>query len=413
MDLHIFPPEETLEANITLPLSKSISNRALIINALADNTIPFDHVAKCDDTDVMVSALTNNSSEINIGAAGTAMRFLTAYFAMQDRRNVTLNGSERMRHRPIKALVDALRECGAHIEYLHDEGYPPLRISGTKLSGGDICLPASISSQYISAILMIAPYMEKGLHLTLDGDIISRPYITMTLSMMRQWGIHSDFHNNEITIAPQQYSPIKFDIEADWSAASYWYEIAALSATEVKLFGLQHKSFQGDSLIAKIFEAFGITTSFQDSYVLLKPSPELTPRLNIDLSEQPDLAQTIAVTSCLLGIPFHLTGLSTLRIKETDRLEALKNELAKFGYLLSIERNSELIWSGDHIPVFEMPSINTYEDHRMAMAFAPSALFVPGIKINNIEVVSKSYPQFWSHLQDAGFILTEAEQTKE
>ncbi|MBQ9073727.1 MAG: 3-phosphoshikimate 1-carboxyvinyltransferase, partial [Muribaculaceae bacterium] len=315
MDLHIFPPEETLEANVTLPLSKSISNRALIINALADNTIPFDHVAKCDDTDVMVSALTNNSSEINIGAAGTAMRFLTAYFAMQDRRTVTLDGSERMRHRPIKALVDALRECGAHIEYMHDEGYPPLRISGTKLSGGDICLPASISSQYISAILMIAPYMEKGLHLTLDGDIISRPYITMTLSMMRQWGIHSDFHNNEITIAPQQYSPIKFDIEADWSAASYWYEIAALSATEVKLFGLQHKSFQGDSLIAKIFEAFGITTSFQDSYVLLEPSPELTPRLNIDLSEQPDLAQTIAVTSCLLGIPFHLTGLSTLRIK--------------------------------------------------------------------------------------------------
>lgn len=413
MNLLIFPPEDTLEANVTLPLSKSISNRALIINALTGNAIPFDHVAKCDDTDVMVSALTDSGSEINIGAAGTAMRFLTAYFAMQDGRTVTLDGSERMRHRPIKVLVDALRECGAHIEYLHDEGYPPLRISGTKLSGGDICLPASISSQYISAILMIAPLMEKGLHLTLEGDIISRPYITMTLSMMRQWGIHSDFYNNEITIAPQQYSPIKFDIEADWSAASYWYEIAALSATEVKLFGLQHKSFQGDSLIAKIFEAFGITTSFQDSYVLLEPSPELTPRLNIDLSEQPDLAQTIAVTSCLLGIPFHLTGLSTLRIKETDRLEALKNELAKFGYLLSIERDSELIWSGDRIPAFEMPSINTYEDHRMAMAFAPSALFVPGIKINNIEVVSKSYPQFWSHLQEAGFILTEAEQTKE
>jgi 3-phosphoshikimate 1-carboxyvinyltransferase len=388
-------------------LSKSISNRALVINALTDGALPLKKVAKCDDTDVMVAALSSDEACVNIGAAGTAMRFLTAYYSSQPGREIVIDGTERMRHRPIAVLVDALRACGATIEYVGEECYPPLRISGKKLHGGDITLSASVSSQYISALLMIAPTMEQGLRLTLEGDIISRPYIMMTLSMMRQWGVESEFVGNIITIAPQKYAPIDFEVEADWSAASYWYEIAALSSGDVSLQGLNSRSVQGDSEILKYFEGLGINTHFNDEMVELEPSPDLVPRLNLDLSDQPDLAQTIVVTSCMLGIPFHITGLSTLKIKETDRLEALRTEMLKLGMVLTIERDSELIWDGSRRPIYEFPVIDTYEDHRMAMAFAPVSIFIPGIVINNIEVVSKSYPDYWQHLQDAGFKIQE------
>ena len=407
MNCRVFPPDEMLEARVSLPLSKSISNRALVINALTDGALPLKKVAKCDDTDVMVAALSSDDACVNIGAAGTAMRFLTAYYSAQSGREVVLDGTERMRHRPIAVLVDALRACGATIEYADEEGYPPLRISGKKLQGGEITLSASVSSQYISALLMIAPTMEQGLKLTLDGDIISRPYIMMTLSMMRQWGVESEFVGNTITIAPQKYNPIDFEVEADWSAASYWYEIAALSSGDVSLHGLDDKSVQGDSEISKYFEYLGINTHFDDGVVELEPSPDLVPRLNLDLSDQPDLAQTIVVTSCMLGVPFHLTGLSTLKIKETDRLEALRAEMLKLGMVLTVERDSELIWDGSRRPIYEFPEIDTYEDHRMAMAFAPVSLFIPGIVINNIEVVSKSYPDYWQHLQEAGFKFQE------
>lgn len=396
-----------LETQVSLPLSKSISNRALVINALTDGALPLKKVAKCDDTDVMVAALSSNEACVNIGAAGTAMRFLTAYYSSQPGREIVIDGTERMRHRPIAVLVDALRACGATIEYAGEECYPPLRISGKKLHGGDITLSASVSSQYISALLMIAPTMEQGLRLTLEGDIISRPYIMMTLSMMRQWGVESEFVGNIITIAPQKYAPIDFEVEADWSAASYWYEIAALSSGDVSLQGLNSRSVQGDSEISKYFEGLGINTHFNDEMVELEPSPDLVPRLNLDLSDQPDLAQTIVVTSCMLGIPFHITGLSTLKIKETDRLEALRAEMLKLGIVLTIERDSELIWDGTRRPIYEFPVIDTYEDHRMAMAFAPVSIFIPGIVINNIEVVSKSYPDYWQHLQDAGFKIQE------
>jgi 3-phosphoshikimate 1-carboxyvinyltransferase len=335
------------------------------------------------------------------------MRFLTAYYSSQPGREIVIDGTERMRHRPIAVLVDALRACGATIEYVGEECYPPLRISGKKLHGGDITLSASVSSQYISALLMIAPTMEQGLRLTLEGDIISRPYIMMTLSMMRQWGVESEFVGNIITIAPQKYAPVDFEVEADWSAASYWYEIAALSSGDVSLQGLNSRSVQGDSEILKYFEGLGINTHFNDEMVELEPSPDLVPRLNLDLSDQPDLAQTIVVTSCMLGIPFHITGLSTLKIKETDRLEALRTEMLKLGMVLTIERDSELIWDGTRRPIYEFPVIDTYEDHRMAMAFAPVSIFIPGIVINNIEVVSKSYPDYWQHLQDAGFKIQE------
>lgn len=407
MNCRVFPPDEMLEARVSLPLSKSISNRALVINALTDGALPLKKVAKCDDTDVMVAALSSDDACVNIGAAGTAMRFLTAYYSAQSGREVVLDGTERMRHRPIAVLVDALRACGATIEYADEEGYPPLRISGKKLQGGEITLSASVSSQYISALLMIAPTMEQGLKLTLDGDIISRPYIMMTLSMMRQWGVESEFVGNTITIAPQKYNPIDFEVEADWSAASYWYEIAALSSGDVSLHGLDDKSVQGDSEISKYFEYLGINTHFDDGVVELEPSPDLVPRLNLDLSDQPDLAQTIVVTSCMLGVSFHLTGLSTLKIKETDRLEALRAEMLKLGMVLTVERDSELIWDGSRRPIYEFPEIDTYEDHRMAMAFAPVSLFIPGIVINNIEVVSKSYPDYWQHLQEAGFKFQE------
>lgn len=407
MNCRVFPPDEMLETRVSLPLSKSISNRALIINALTDSALPLKKVAKCDDTDVMVVALSSDEACVNIGAAGTAMRFLTAYFSSRQGREVVIDGTERMRHRPIAVLVDALRACGATIEYVGEDGYPPLRISGKKLQGGKITLSASVSSQYISALLMIAPTMEQGLSLTLEGDIISRPYIMMTLSMMHQWGVKSEFIGNTIAIAPQKYIPVDFEVEADWSAASYWYEIAALSSSDVSLHRLSRQSVQGDSEVSKYFENLGINTHFNDGIVKLEPSPDLSPRLNIDLSDQPDLAQTIVVTSCMLGIPFHITGLSTLKIKETDRLEALRTELLKLGVILTIERESELIWDGSRRPVYEFPVIDTYEDHRMAMAFAPVSLFVPGIVINNIEVVSKSYPDYWQHLQEAGFKFQE------
>lgn len=407
MNCRVFPPDEMLETQVSLPLSKSISNRALVINALTDGALPLKKVAKCDDTDVMVAALSSDEACVNIGAAGTAMRFLTAYYSSQPGREIVIDGTERMRHRPIAVLVDALRACGATIEYAGEECYPPLRISGKKLHGGDITLSASVSSQYISAILMIAPTMEQGLRLTLEGDIISRPYIMMTLSMMRQWGVESEFVGNTITIAPQKYTPVDFEVEADWSAASYWYEIAALSSGDVSLCGVNSISVQGDSEISKYFEYLGITTHFDDGIVELEPSPDLVPRLNIDLSDQPDLAQTIVVTSCMLGIPFYITGLSTLKIKETDRLEALRTEMLKLGMVLTIERDSELIWDGTRRPIYEFPVIDTYEDHRMAMAFAPVSIFIPGIVINNIEVVSKSYPDYWRHLQDAGFKFQE------
>ena len=413
MNCHIFPPEEFIEANISLPLSKSISNRALIINALTPGAIDIEQVAKCDDTDSMVAALNNQSESINIGAAGTAMRFLTAYFAATPGRTMTLDGSERMRQRPIEALVNALRDCGADIKYLINEGFPPLLINGSKLTGGDISLPASISSQYISALLMIAPTMDRGLTLTLQGDIISRPYINMTLSLMKTWGVDCDFSGNVIKVAPQAYKPTEFKIEADWSAASYWYAIAALSAGNITLTGLQPHSVQGDSHLVQLFESLGVITHFEDTETTLEPTPDTCPRLNIDLSDQPDIAQTIVVTACMLGIPFSITGLSTLKIKETDRLEALRTEMLKLGMELIIENDNKISWDGNRLPISQIPAIDTYKDHRMAMAFAPAAIYIPGLIINDMDVVSKSYPEFWLHLQNAGFKFAQVQQEAE
>lgn len=412
MNYRIFPPEELLEADIRLPLSKSVSNRVLIINALTPGEVPDVEVAQCDDTAVTVSALASKSDYVDIGAAGTAMRFLTAYFAATPGRTVTLDGSERMRRRPIRALVDALRCCGAHIEYVGDEGYPPLRIAGAHLAGGEVSVDASISSQYVSALLMVAPTMQNGLTLTLDGEVSSRPYINMTLELMRRHGVESSREGNVISVVPGQYEPCAETVEADWSAASYWYELEALTSGWVTLRGLDSESTQGDSRVAAIYEALGVTTDFEGETggVDLMASPDLSPLLVMDLSDTPDLAQAIVVTCTMIGVPFRFSGLASLKIKETDRLEALRNELLKVGIVVEIENDDTMEWDGRRRPINELPEFDTYDDHRMAMAFAPVAIYLPGIVVRDAEVVSKSYPEYWNDLRSAGFRIVDASE---
>lgn len=410
MDYRIYPPQEFIDAEINLPLSKSISNRALIINALTPGASPLEHIADCADTKAMTRGLQSDDDTINIGAAGTAMRFLTAYFATREGRTVTLDGSERMRQRPIGQLVDTLRTAGADISYTENEGFPPLLIKGKKLRGGEVEIDGAISSQYISALLMAAPVMSEGLTLKINGEIPSLPYVRMTLAMMERSGARVELTHDCIKVAPGGYSHTGAAFaEEDWSAASYWYEITALSAGNVTLPGLRLPSLQGDSKCVEIFEKLGVLTQRDDNgAITLTPSPEMFSRLELDLAAQPDLAQTIAVTASMLGVPFKLGGLASLKIKETDRLEALRAELDKLGISVEIERDEILTWEGKRHPVFEIPSIDTYEDHRMAMAFAPVAIFCPEIIIKEIEVVEKSYPGYWDDLRKAGFTLQNA-----
>lgn len=412
MDYRILPPDGFLEARLSLPLSKSMSNRALIINALTPGARPLDKVAVCDDTDAMRNALASQEAEeINIGAAGTTMRFLTAYFAAKEGSNLLLDGSERMRHRPIKVLVEALKALGADIEYAGEEGFPPLRIRGRKLAGGELKLDSSVSSQYISALLMIAPTMKEGLKLTFMGETVSRPYILMTLKMMEDAGIESDYFDDVVTIKSQTYKPFDFKIEGDWSAAAAWYEIDAISSGAVTIDNLARESCQGDRKLADIFERLGVTTEWEgeDGGSDLIPSPDQDARLKVDFSDTPDLAQYVIVTCVMLGIPFRFTGLSTLAIKETDRVSALTAELAKIGVMLQPESRDVVAWEGQRRPIDALPVFDTYDDHRMAMCLAPISIFLPGIIIKNVEVVAKSYPEFWDELRNAGFTLLDGD----
>jgi 3-phosphoshikimate 1-carboxyvinyltransferase len=387
-----------------------------MLNALTPGAAPLERVADCDDTAAMASALASPaSSAVNIGAAGTAMRFLTAYYACLPGRSVTLDGSPRMRRRPIGQLVDALRSLGAGISYLGEEGFPPLHIEGRRLAGGEVTLTSAVSSQYISALLMAGPLMTDGLTLKIEGGIPSMPYVKMTMEMMDRMGAVAVMTADGIKVYPGTYTaPAEEIAEQDWSAASYWYEIAALSSGSVTLPGLSMPSLQGDSAIAWMMERLGVVTSEADGGgVELEPSPEMHSRLELDLSDQPDLAQTLAVTSAMLGVPFRLTGLKSLRIKETDRLEALRRELDKLGVVAEVERDDTLAWEGERHPVWEIPAIDTYDDHRMAMAFAPVALYCPGLVVRDIDVVAKSYPGFWDDLRAAGFTLADASQPLE
>lgn len=413
---YVLTPPEKLNVTVNLPASKSISNRALIINALSGSKLTPGNMSDCDDTEVMLDALSGMPPVIDIKAAGTAMRFMTAYLAVTEGEHV-LTGTERMQQRPIKALVDALRYIGADIDYGRVPGYPPLRIRGRKLDGGYLEIQGGISSQYISALLMIAPVLAKGLELKLCGEIVSRPYIDLTLCMMRDFGADVDWVSvDTIKVAPKPYGPKEFFIENDWSAASYWYEMLVLcknDESEVMLTGLTDGSRQGDSAIKYLFSMLGVRTMFKTrekgvpTTVTLKLVETKPPRLDYDFVNQPDMVQTMVVCCALAGIPFRFMGLSSLKIKETDRVEALKTEMRKLGYVIRETGIGELSWDGERCEPDADIIIKTYEDHRMAMAFAPASMVFPGLKIDNPQVVRKSYPHFWDDLKLAGFNIKE------
>ena len=397
---------------VDLPASKSISNRALIIHALSGGSTLPENLSDCDDTSVIIDALRTMPEEINIKAAGTAMRFMTAYLSVTPGTHI-LTGTERMKHRPIGILVDALRMLGANIEYIGEEGYPPIRITGSTLKGGLLEIHGNVSSQYISALLMIGPMLKDGLTLRLLDHIISRPYIDLTLWMMGEFGAEAEWTSADtITVNPKPYKSRDYFIENDWSGASYWYEILALNddpESEIRLTGLMDGSKQGDSITRYIFSLLGVKTKLQSKKagipqtITLKKNGHCVPKLEYDFVNCPDLAQTFVVACAAMNIPFHFTGLSTLKIKETDRIEALKTEMRKLGYVVKDIDGSELLWDGERCEPSLEQGIDTYEDHRMALAFAPYAMKHNGLVINNPQVVTKSYPHYWDHLRQVGF----------
>ena len=409
---------ETLDAQVALPASKSISNRVLIINSLAGSTDIPQNLSDCDDTEVTVAALRDKPDVIDIKAAGTAMRFLTAYLAVTPGCH-TITGTERMKHRPIKVLVDALRYLGADITYVGEEGFPPLRINGRTLEGGHLPMPGNVSSQYISALLMIAPVLKNGLTLHLEGEIISRPYIDLTLSLMAAYGADAEWSDmSTITVRPKPYVVRPYLIENDWSAASYWYEMMAICGTpdcRVALDGLADGSRQGDSSVRYIFSLLGVNTTFAvpktdaPTSVTLRCTGRRLPRLEYDFVNSPDLAQTFVVCCVAMDIKFRFTGLQTLKIKETDRIEALKTELRKFGYVINDVDGRELVWDGERCEPDANPVVSTYDDHRMALAFAPLAFKLGQVRIEHPQVVTKSYPSYWDDLRKAGFTVEESE----
>lgn len=403
MNLHLQLASINSQTTIQVSGSKSETNRLILLQALYPN-IGLENKSNSDDSEVMAKALCSNDAVIDIHHAGTAMRFLTAYFAIQQGRSVTLTGSDRMKERPIQVLVDALRQLGAEIKYLEKEGFPPLKIIGHRLTASEITLKANISSQYISALLLIAPQLENGLTLTLEGEITSVPYIKMTLALLNEIGIETSFKGNILNVKPQfSIANSQFIIESDWSSASYFYSIIALSKenTEIRLSSYKENSLQGDSALAAIYTNFGVATVFENHSIVLRKSNRLNYKtLRFELTETPDIAQTIAVTCFGLGAGCHLTGLHTLKIKETDRLKALQTELSKLGAKVTITNDSLTLETSENI--HSNIKIATYNDHRMAMAFAPLALKVP-ISIENAEVVSKSYPDFWKDLATLGF----------
>lgn len=398
-------------SQIKLTGSKSETNRLLLLQAFYPN-LTLENASTSDDSEVMIKALgaqypipNTQYPKIDVHHAGTAMRFLTAYFAAQDGFEVQLSGSSRMKERPIKILVDALNELGAEISYLQKEGFPPLKIKGKKLTKNKVSLPANVSSQYISALLLIAPKLENGLEVTLEGEITSVSYIKMTLALLNELGVETSFIENKIIVKPKfTIRNSQYTIESDWSSASYWYSIVALSeiGTQITLSSFKENSLQGDFALVEIYKNFGVETVFNgnNSITISKDNTKFQKTFSFNLQSSPDIAQTIAVTCFGLGISCHLTGLHTLKIKETDRLEALRIELTKLGAIISVTKDSLTLEKSENVN--SNIRISTYQDHRMAMAFAPLALKVP-IFIENSEVVSKSYPTFWEDLAAFNF----------
>ncbi len=403
MDLLLKIPKNQLFKNsVVISGSKSESNRLLILQQLFPELV-IENLSSSDDSVHMQNALSGDSEIADIGHAGTTMRFLTALFSSQEGTTKVLQGSERMHNRPIKILVEALRELGADITYLEKDGYPPLKIVGKKLTKDSVSIAGNVSSQYISALLLIAPSLPNGLKLELTGEITSIPYINMTLSLLNQLGIETKFEGNTIEVFKKENITAKnIIVEADWSSASYYYSLVALSqvGTEITLSSYKKESLQGDSCLSVIYEHFGVTTDFNEHTITLKKARETNKeKLNLDLVKAPDIAQTIAVTCFALEVPCDLDGLHTLKIKETDRLEALKEEITKLGGDISVTNEELFLKKSDTIK--ENVTIETYHDHRMAMAFAPLALKVP-IKIADAKVVTKSYQNFWSDFEKIG-----------
>lgn len=410
MNLQLHKPTNAIQGSVSLPGSKSISNRVLMIKALSGLNFSINNLSDSDDTSHLLHAFesiqNNTSNVIDIGHAGTDMRFLTAYLSSRS-GDIELTGSERMQQRPIKELVDVLQLLGADITYKNNEGYPPLLINGKKIAGGKTVINGNVSSQFISALLLVAPYFEKGLELTIEKNVVSKPYINMTIDMMKEFGASVDWNQNIITVKPVPYSYSKpeYTVESDWSAASYFFSLIALSKlnTELTLKGLFQKSLQADSVCADIYKSFGVETEYLDNKIKLSKTKLLIEeKLNYDFIDCPDIAQTVVCTSLALKTSFNFTGLQTLKVKETDRILALKNEVNKFGFDIDVTLSSISYNYSEPQTSNNTFYIATYNDHRMAMAFAPLCLVFENIVIEDAEVVSKSYPEFWNDLKRIG-----------
>ena len=396
----------SIKCEIDLASSKSESNRALIINALAGSTSHLKRLANARDTETMQRLLSDMDGEVwDVLDAGTTMRFLTAFAAVKGLPKL-MTGTARMKERPIALLVDSLKELGAEISYMENEGFPPHTIESFNFSGSNkLSIRGDISSQYISALLMIAPYLPQGLEITLTGKIGSRPYIEMTLALMKHFGVDSQWEKNKISVAPQEYKAKEYTIEADWSGASYWYSIVALAEkAEIKLIGLRENSFQGDSVLVELMDKLGVKTNFVADGVILTKKEHVN-SLTWDFTHCPDIAQTISVICAVKGISIKMLGLESLRIKETDRIDAIVEQLKKFEIGCTVRGDEEIKIEKPQF-VAKKNVINTYHDHRMAMAFAPLAL-VTEIEIEDKTVVNKSYPNFWKDLHKAGFVIEE------
>jgi len=407
MNLELQKSEINKISELTITGSKSESNRLLLLQAIFPE-LTIKNLSNSDDSTVMQLALKNSKGTVDIHHAGTAMRFLTAYFASKDNAEVVLTGSKRMKQRPIAVLVNALKKLGAEIAYLESEGCPPLKISGKNLDKTEVTLAANVSSQYISALLLIAPKLKNGITLNLEGEITSMPYIKMTLALLEEIGIETSFNLNVIRVFPKKSELLKKDIivESDWSSASYFYSIVAMCkiGTQISLTSYKRNSLQGDAILSNIYQDFGVETSFYDEMIVLKKTGNVKKeQIQLDLIKAPDIAQTIVVTCLGLNTPCKLSGLHTLKIKETDRLEALKTEIEKLGGNIRVSEN--MLWLEKNNSLKNNVIISTYNDHRMAMAFAPLSLKIP-IRIEDADVVSKSYPSFWEDLKSIGFKIS-------
>jgi 3-phosphoshikimate 1-carboxyvinyltransferase len=400
----ISPPDK-VRTTVHLPASKSISNRALILNALSLSTTPIHALSDCEDTQVIIDSFNSDSNLFDVKGAGTAMRFLTAFLAGMEGEWI-IRGSKRMHERPIHPLVETLIVLGAEIEYLEKEGFPPLKIRGHRLKGGEVYVAGNISSQFISALLMIAPLMENGLVMNIEKQVISKPYIDLTIGMMKDFGVHVKWEDNRITVRPQKYRAVEYRVEKDWSAASYWYEIVSLlPGAEVKLPGLKKESLQGDSYVANLFSDLGVETEYLSDGIIIRHVRRKAKKFFHNFVQEPDLAQTFAATCCFKGIPFLFSGTESLKIKETDRIAALISELQKMGFMLRESGSGMLEWDGERCLPDKVPTIDTYDDHRMAMSMAPGSFLFKPLVINDPMVITKSYPSFWEDLKLAGFTI--------